>query len=60
MAKYMLIKNDKVENIIEYDGVSSYAPPQGCALYPYQEGAAIGMDVVDGVVQVPQGNPVEG
>jgi hypothetical protein len=42
MAKYALIKNNIVENIIEWDGVSEFQPPDGYAMIPAEDAVAIG------------------
>ena len=50
--KMVLVKDGKVVNICNNTD-PDWIPPDGQTMIDYVEGANIGMDVIDGVVQIP-------
>jgi hypothetical protein len=51
--KYLLIKNETVENVIVWDGISNYDPGD-YLLEPCPESVGIGWTRINGVWQEPQ------
>lgn len=45
---YAMVKDGVVVNVIDWDGVTPYMPPEGCALYPWEGPVNIGWEWVDG------------
>lgn len=45
---YAMVRDGIVVNIISWDGVTKYIPPEGCELYPWSERINIGWAWVDG------------
>jgi hypothetical protein len=54
---YAIVQNDVVINIIEWDGMTPYQPPNGCNLHICTDGVDIGWKMLDGVFVNP--NPTE-
>lgn len=54
---YCTVQNDVVVNIIEWDGVSPYAPPEGCQLHAWNGPVDIGWLWVDGAPVDPNPPP---
>lgn len=44
--RYALIKDGKVENVIEWDGVSEYQPPDGYIMLPADQVVSVGLNVL--------------
>ena len=44
--RYALIKDGKVENVIEWDGVSEYQPPDGYTMLPADQVVSVGLTVL--------------
>jgi hypothetical protein len=42
MAKYAIIQNNVVQNIIEWDGVSEFQPPDGTIMIPAEDAISVG------------------
>jgi hypothetical protein len=45
---YAMVQGGVVVNIIDWDGVTPYTPPEGCELYPWEGQINIGWLWVDG------------
>ena len=43
--KYAIIRNNQVENVIEWDGVSEYQPPEGTVMVPAEDAISVGQRV---------------
>jgi hypothetical protein len=54
---YCMVQNAIVVNIIDWDGVTPYTPPEGCDLYPWDGPVSIGWDWVDGAPVDPNPPP---
>ena len=44
--RYALIKDGKVENVIEWDGQSEYQPPDGYTMLPADQVVSVGLTVL--------------
>jgi hypothetical protein len=49
MSVYAVVQSGIVVNVIEWDGVDPYTPPEDCELYPWDGSVDIGWAWVDGV-----------
>lgn len=45
--KYAIVKDNKVVNVIRWDGESRYTCPEGCELVKLQGKGGIGWDYID-------------
>lgn len=45
---YCIVQNGVVVNVIDWDGVTPYTPPEGCELYRWEGPVGIGWLWVDG------------
>ena len=43
--KYAIIRNNQVENVIEWDGTSEYQPPEGTVMVPAEDAISVGQRV---------------
>lgn len=46
---YAMVQNGVIVNIIDWDGITPYTPPEGCELHKLESFADIGWSWVDGV-----------
>lgn len=54
LNKWLVIQDDTVINIIVWDGVSAWAPPDGCTIIPAEDQTiCIGWKIVDNVWVAP-------
>lgn len=60
MANYAIVENNKVVNTCEWDGVTSWTPPEGAQAIEIPEGvvAGIGYDYIDGQFIAPVPKPI--
>ena len=54
---YAMVQNGVVVNVIDWDGVAPYAPPEGCELYVWEGPVSIGWAWVDGAPVDPNPPP---
>lgn len=54
---YAVVQDAVVVNVIEWDGVTPYAPPEGCELHRCEETPGIGWAWVDGAPVDPNPPP---
>ena len=47
-VNYAMVKDGVVVNVIDWDGVTPYAPPEGCELHAWEGPVSIGWAWVDG------------
>lgn len=45
---YAMVKDGVVVNVIDWDGITPYTPPEGCELYEWEGPVDIGWAWVDG------------
>lgn len=55
--KYAIVKGGAVVNIIDWDGVTPYAAPAECSVYPWSGPIDIGWKWIDGVPVQPNISP---
>lgn len=56
---YAMVQNGVVVNVIEWDGVTPYTPPEGCELFAWSGPVNIGWAWVDGAPIDPTPPPAE-
>ena len=54
---YCMVQNAVVVNVIDWNGVTPYTPPEGCELYPWDGSVSIGWAWVDGAPVDPNPPP---
>lgn len=59
MSVYAMVQSGVVVNVIEWDGVDPYTPPESCELYPWEGPVDIGWAWVDGAPVDPNPPPTE-
>lgn len=60
MNKWLVLEDNKVVNIVIWDGVSEWSPGYGLDVEPYQDGVSIGfIKNEDGTFSAPPEEPTE-
>lgn len=64
MPNYFVIKNEEIENIVLWDGVSLWSPPDGTTIEPAIQGVQRGFRRINAIWvkpenEVPESNPAK-
>lgn len=57
MMQYLIVKDNRVVNVIDWDGKTPWAPPEGCSVTPRTQDAWIGWQYAAGIWSEPVPEP---